>query len=204
MSKFPGCVIIALCLPLMTVASAFAECACMQHKDPSVLQAQEQLRANTLASESQRVIARNFWHQQLNIDASSSYRSAVDKATAELSQARKQSDEGTVTAARLESLFAHTADIQREAAEFFKSEGELGQAAAYLESALLNEVDAKGDSALLSEHYEQLAQLYEAAHQYDKASEFYKKQIILTEQTKGRYSPEVATLNARLQKLASR
>ena len=196
--------ILALCLTIFNVANAYAECACMQHKDPSVLMQEEQLRARTLQSESQRTIARNFWHEKLNFDAGAAYTTAVDKAVAELADARKLSDTGTMTAVRFEALLAHTADIQREAADYFRSQNELGTAARHLESALANEVEAKADSGSLADHYDELAQLYEAAHQYSKAAEFYKKRIQLAEQTKGRYSPEVAQLTAHLQQLASK
>jgi tetratricopeptide (TPR) repeat protein len=168
----------------LTVAPAFARCACEGPQTPVEEFAQKAVSAaRKMPSESDRTIARNFRMQGLLEDASQYYRSAATKAASEVEAARANVN----SAAEVEQIALHSAAVHREAAAFFSQKGDAATAAQNWESAINDELAAHKMNNDLATEYGTVGRLYEQAHQINKAAEMFKKQADTLSANHGRY-----------------
>lgn len=182
---------------------ADARCACLDKTKSSQDNIEAASAARRLPSEADRTIARDFRTKNMLVDAEQYYQTAATKATNELAESQEKLKQAAplVTFPEHQQLALHSADIQREAASFFRQRGKMAEAAAIWEQAIASELAGNKQSKNLGTEYGTLARLYESAGRPNKAAEIYQKQIEVLAATKGRYSSEAAFAQAEVNRL---
>lgn len=163
----------ATLLLISPLQSALA-CSC-QNNDPTAYVNQQLMDlAMRQPSEADRKLARGFRMRGMPIDAAEYYRKAAEKAADEFKN---------------DPMVAkHSAELEREAAQFLQQKGDIIDAAKIWENALSTFEALTPVSPQIAADYGVIGSLYETGGRYSQAESAYEKQLQMLQATTGRYS----------------